>query len=373
MKTFFLIAGEASGDYYGAFLIRELRKRSAINAMGIGGIQMAEAGQDQLFGLESLSVMGLFEGLSELKKIKLIFDQTVTFLERVKVDALILIDFPGFNLKLAKTVCHLGFKIIYYVSPKVWAWNERRVHTIKRSVDMVMSIFPFEIEYFKKWDIPCIYTGNPLAQALDHLQPAPREPGIRIVLMPGSRRSEIKYLLPIFVEAAKRIKDTIAQVTFVIPVADTIDIQNFDRQLKKCCAAVAMPTASISLVKKNRYEIMKSVDFGIIASGTATLEAGILELPMVVVYKVSFVTYQIAKRLVKLSYVGLVNIIAGEEVVPEFIQHKATSQGIAAFVIQVLGSPSAIQEIKFKLRRMKQSLIGKDVKNPADVVLSMVP
>ncbi len=371
----FISAGEASGDLYGAELISALHATGQFECYGIGGEKMKAAGQKQLCGLDDLAVMGIMEGLLQLYRIKDIFDKAVVFMERENIDFFIPIDFPGFNIKLAGEVKAMGKKTIYYISPKVWAWKEKRAVTIKKYVDLMLSIFPFEVDFYKKYQLPCLYTGNPLVERLDLIKSSKNQYGIKegdplVVLMPGSRKFEIKFNLKPMIQSALLIQKRISNVQFIMPVASTMSKEQFELRIDEILQIEGNKELNLKVLQGQSHEVMKVADAGIITSGISTLEAAILKLPMAVVYRLNPITYFIAKVFVRIKSVSLANILAEEEVVPEFLQDRWTPELVAPHIIKLLEDESYLQQVKSRLGKVKQVLTETPAVDPVQSILN---
>ncbi len=318
-----IVTGEASGDLHGANLIRAAREVDpGLAFFGVGGKRMAEAGCEILIPGETLAVMGLVEVLGHFPVIFRAFRRLKRLLTaNSRPDLLILIDFPDFNLRLARVAKRVGVPVLYYVSPQVWAWRRGRVKKIARVVDKLAVIFPFEPEFYRGQDIEVEYVGNPLldeaqvgrereaitgAYGLDPLQPV-------VGLFPGSRRNELKYILETILAAADLLHQRFPGIQFLLPVAPSLEAEEFHRRL----AGRALP---VTVIHDNIYDVANACDAVICVSGTVTLQTALVGTPMAILYQMAPLTYQIGRRLVRLPHVSLANIVAGREVVREFIQ-----------------------------------------------------
>jgi lipid-A-disaccharide synthase len=352
VKRILIIAGEPSGDLHASNLIRELKKLSPeTEIFGTGGDKMKAAGAEIIFHLRDLAVTGLFDVIKTFPKLKKIQKTLLSFLmdSRLrgndssfgvmpaeagihKIDLIILVDYPDFNLRFAKKVHQLGVPVIYYIPPQVWAWRKGRVNFIKKYITKVYCIFKFEGEIYKKAGIPVEFVGHPLLDVVKIEAGRRKEEGgsgeeKTIALLPGSRTSLIKRHLPIMLKAAKLISDKFPNVRFLT-----------------------------SRSPGDALELIAASDAVIVTSGTATLETAILEKPMVIIYKLPLLEYLIAKPLLLLKNIGLVNIVAGRQVVPELIQFKATPKLIAKAMIGILTDKQKYGEIKSNLAAVKNSL-----------------
>lgn len=330
-----IVAGEASGDLYGSLLARALREREpGVRIAGIGGTRMGEAGVSLFADSGDLAVVGLVEIVSHWGAIRKAFGRAAAFLKAERPDLVILIDYPDFNLRLAAKARRAGVPVLYFISPQVWAWRSSRVRTIARRVDRMLVIFPFEEELYRRAGVDVEFVGHPL---LDLLPPPcePREARRRLDLdpdrpllglLPGSRRREIGFHLPILLEAAARLRDSLGELQLVIPLASTLKRTELDPHLE----AARRWRLEVRVMEGPPGEVLSTMDAAVIKSGTATLEAALMGVPMVVVYRTTPVTYLLASLLTHVESVGLVNILAGKRLVPELIQHRCTPERIAA-------------------------------------------
>ena len=374
-KHIYIVAGEASGEAHAARLVSALKKQQpAIYITGIGGEKMRAAGADISIDFAELAVMGLVEVIKRYPKIKGIFNQVVAELRRQPPDLLILVDYPGFNLKLAKQAKKLGIKVLYYISPKIWAWRAGRIEQIKRDVDHMAVLFPFEQEIYENAGVAVTCVGHPLVDAVhtELSQPAAREKfsldkDIRVIgLFPGSRRSEISALLPIMLDAAERIETRHFPVQVVIPQAPGIDAA----YLQQFLAGSAL---RISIIKDDFYEVIKACDAVVAASGTVTLEIALIGVPHFITYRVSPWSYRILKRLVKIPYVGLCNIVTQQPVIKELLQDEVTAVRLEQQLMDLLTHPHRLEHAE-KTRQQVRDALGPSggADNAAELVLRLV-
>lgn len=335
-----IVTGEASGDLHGANLIRAAAKVDpGLSFFGVGGKRMAAAGCDILIPSDELAVMGAVEVLANIRVIARAMQKLRTVLAgESRPDLVILIDYPGFNLRLARHAKAAGIPVLYYISPKVWAWKKGRVNTIARYVDRLAFIFPFEEAYFRGLDLEAVFVGNPL---MDEAQDLPErhdflgrygiETDVPVIgLFPGSRRSEVRYSFNTLVQSARLILRDKPLARFLLPVAPSLDRKIFDELL----AEEDLPVTLIE--DESIYDLAHACNAVICVSGTVTLQTALAETPMAVVYRMSPISFAIARRLVKVPHVSLVNIVAGEEVVKEFLQDEATAENIGAEILRIL-------------------------------------
>jgi lipid-A-disaccharide synthase len=338
-KKIFIIAGEASGDLHGSSLISEIKRLSPDTGfVGMGGPLMVRAGVRSFQDISELSVIGLGEVLSSLEKFKAVFRMLVKKLEDEKPDCVVLIDYPEFNLRFAREAKKRGIPVVYYISPQIWAWRKGRVKTVKRFVDKMLVILGFEKDFYAKYGVAAEFVGHPLLDSVKTLRPRDeflKEHGLdtlkkTVAILPGSRRGEVERNLPVMAEAAEIIKEKLGSgVQFVVA--------KFGGEY-------------------NIYDCMNAADLVLVASGTATLETTILEKPMIIVYRVSFLTWLFGKLLVRIPHIGLVNIVAGEKIVPEFVGFRIDPQKIADEAISILLSPARSEGMKTHLAAIKGKL-----------------
>ncbi|HEX9913135.1 MAG TPA: lipid-A-disaccharide synthase [candidate division Zixibacteria bacterium] len=357
-KNVLIVAGEASGDLHGAGLIRELKKINPdIEYSGIGGVKLKEEGMNLLFRIDKLAFMGFYEVIKNLGLIKELKKKLINHLNQYKPDLVILIDYPGFNLRFAKEVKKRKIPILYYISPQVWAWGKKRVNTIKKLVDRMVVFFPFEEKLYKDAGVKVDFIGHPL---LDLVKPTLskedfrnelqiKENEILIGLLPGSRWQEIEKILPVMVHSGLVLKKRMKNLQIAIGLAPTIDKQKAYDFLKK-------KNFNIQLLEDLTYDLMSHSDLLLATSGTATLESAISCTPLIVLYKTSPLTYLLAKALVKIPHIGMVNIVAGKKIVPEFIQSQAKPEKIAQEMEKILKSKDEYKKIKIELNEVKTRL-----------------
>ena len=370
-----IVAGEASGDIYGADLVREaLLIDPRIHFFGIGGARMREAGVEILVDSAQMAVMGLVEVIRHLGVISASFRKLKNILHSEPPDLLILIDYPGFNLRLARAAHNAGVKVLYYISPKVWAWKAGRIKSIAATVNRMAVIFPFEVPLYEKAGVAATFVGHPLLDLVkagtDREAAATSfglDPSRRIVgLFPGSRRSEIERMLPTILAAAALLRRRFPDLQFVLPLASTVPDSTILPRLD--AAGVAVTTT-----RERIHDLTRACDAVIAVSGTVTLEIALVGTPMVIIYKLSPITYQVAKRLVKVRHIGLCNIVADKTVVRELIQDEANPEGIAAEIAHILSDPSYAGQIREELATIAAMLgSGGASKNVARLTLELM-
>lgn len=353
-----IVAGEASGDIYGADLARETVKLDPnLHFFGIGGERMREAGVETLVDSSEMAVVGLVEVLKHFNVISSAFLKLKKILLNEPPDLLILIDYPGFNLRLAKIAKKAGVKVLYYISPQIWAWRQGRVRKIARLVDHMAVILPFEAPFYERAGVPVTFVGHPMLDmvqvSMERDQAAASfglDPNCQIVgLFPGSRRNEIDRLLPVIIGSAVRLKQRFPGIQFVLPLASTLSADAITPQLVNA-------GLDVIITRERIHDMIRACDAVISVSGTVTLEIALVGTPMVIIYKLSPLTYQLAKRLVKVPNIGLCNIVAGETVVQELIQDQANPERIATEIERLLTDNSYAGSVSGKLRSIWNKL-----------------
>lgn len=350
-----VIAGEASGDLHGAGVVRELLKANPkLDIFGVGGDRMKLEGMNLIYHIRELGFMGFVEVIKHLPFIKVMehtLEQVVKF---KKPDVLVLIDYPGFNLRFARRVRKYGLKVIYYVSPQVWAWHRSRVKKMRNLVDSMLVVFPFEVDFYKKENIPVEFVGHPLLEVLNAGMTRKNfckrydiDPSKKILgLIPGSRRQEIEKIFPVMLRAARRVAAE-EEMEIVVAVAPTLE-ESFFRTL--------FNLDDVHLVKGATYDVMKQSHFAFVTSGTATLETACFGTPMFVLYKTSWLTYFIGRLLITVKNIGLVNIVAGRTIVPEFIQNRVAVGTVAQEAIRLLRNEEGLKAMRTELSTLKKKL-----------------
>ena len=372
-KRVMIIAGEASGDSHGAQVVSAMkRKDGAISFCGIGGPALKAAGVDILIDAKELSVVGITEVLVKLPQVFKSIAVIKESLKNLRPDLLILVDFPDFNLHIATIARKLNVPVLYYISPTVWAWRAGRIHKIKKNVDHMALILPFELAYYTRHNIPATFVGHPILDYYPSGTTAPVErpadQPLTVGLLPGSRHGEIEKNLPEMLAAASQLHNRFPGIRFLLSVAPTIDrawLETYIAPYKKTCR--------IALVEKNVVEIFKNSTLVIAVSGTVTLETAIHCVPMVIVYKVSPVSYKLGQALIRVDHIGIVNIIAGSRIVPELIQDAVTPGNIARTAGAMLDDPQQLAHIREKLASVR-AMLGEPgaAERTADIGLSML-
>ncbi|EPS7422116.1 lipid-A-disaccharide synthase [Acinetobacter baumannii] len=377
-----IVVGEVSGDTLGVKLMRSFREQG-IDAEfeGIGGPQMIAEGFNSYYPMETLSVMGIVEVLKDLKKLFAVRDGLINEWTQHPVDIFIGIDAPDFNLRLSKSIKekNLPIKTVQYVSPSVWAWRQGRVHGIKQSIDLVLCLFPFEKVFYEQYEVPAAFVGHPLAKQLpleNPIQIAKQELGVdenqkHIALLPGSRKGEVERLLPMLLGAANILHTKYPDIQFLIPAINDARKQQIEQGVEQLAPQLK---AKIHILENTDSEskigrmVMNASDIIALASGTATLEAMLMHRPMVTFYKLHWLTYLIAKFLVKIPYYSLPNIIAGKKVIEELIQADATPENLAAEIEKLMNVETAQIQVMQHLTMHKQ-LISGNTEDPVQAIL----
>lgn len=355
MKRVLIIAGETSGDLHGSALMRKIREREPdVSFRGVGGTRMVAEGLDAVRHVRDLNFMGFVEVVRHLPLIRRTMHDLTALLDSWKPDLVILIDYPGFNLKFAPIAKKRGIPVMYYISPQLWAWHESRVELIRKYVDRMVVLFDFEREFYQKHGIRADFVGHPL---LDAVHPDEDRETFRnhigagdlpvVGLLPGSRAQEIRRILPAMSASVKRIIEAVGPVKAVLGCAP---------DLPDAVYTPFLPATGIVPLRGHTYSLMAHADVLVVTSGTATLEAGIAGTPMVIVYRTSPLTYAIGKRLVKIKDIGLINIVAGNRVVPELRQGEVTPERIADKVVRFLRDAPLRAETSSLLSRARATL-----------------
>jgi lipid-A-disaccharide synthase len=353
-----IVAGEASGDLHGGNLVRAMRRIDpGLSFYGVGGKRMQSAGVELLADAADMAVVGLTEVAFKLGTILRVMRRLKASLAERRPDLVILIDYPDFNLPLARAAHKRGIKVLYYISPQVWAWRKGRIATIRRNVDRMVVILPFEEQFYREAGVEVSFVGHPLLDEVRTRYPRAealkrfglKEQAITVALLPGSRRSEVSVLLPEMLRACLILQEKISPLQFLLPLAGTLDpafVRDIIRQFP----------LRIGVIPDEIYDVVSVSDAAVVASGTATLETALLETPMVVVYKVSALSYAVGKRFISVDHISLVNLIAGRAVVPELIQADANPERIAAEIRQIVTRRGRVREMKAALAEIRGKL-----------------
>jgi lipid-A-disaccharide synthase len=373
-KRIMLVVGEASGDLHGAHLVRSLYQRDpSLEIFGVAGEFLKVEGLRVIFDMARLTGMGLSELKDNLWSLWEAYRSLRRVLKREKPNLLILIDFPEFNLRLARLAKQLQIPVLYYISPQIWAWRRGRIREIARFVDRMAVVFPFEVPLYEREGVPVTFVGHPL---LDVVRPTERREttlkryGLNpawqtIALLPGSRRREVEYHLAPMLDGAQQLSSRM-KVQFILARASTVE----RREIEKTIGKASVP---IVIVEDDTYNVLNAADLAWLASGTATLEAALLQKPMVIVYRMAWFTYLLARLLVSVNHVGMVNILAGERIVPELIQGEFTSDRILRESEKILLDGALRAQTIQKLANVRQTLGTPGAANRvADIAFSLI-
>jgi lipid-A-disaccharide synthase len=350
MSCIFLVAGEISGDAHGAHLVSALKQQSPdIQLEGLGGPKMEKAGMELHHDLASRGIMGYVEVIKSLGFIRSVFNDTLDRFRHSPPDVLVLIDYPGFNIRLAKKAHEMGIKVVYYISPQVWAWKKGRIHTLKQCVDKMLVILPFEKQIYDDVGLDCTFVGHPLLESIDEnpVKGTYAHHEMLIGLLPGSREQEIRLLMPVMLDLAREIQKEYPGAQFITPCVDE------ERAEQIVHLAGSFP---LEIVQDQFYEILSAARFALVASGTATVEATLFEVPMAVLYKMNTVTYWLARLLVDVDAISLVNILAQKHIVPEFVQSEASVENILPIAKTLIADTEERNTMVQSLGNMKQQL-----------------
>lgn len=356
-----IVAGEASGDLHGANLARALTRLAPESSIcGMGGTAMAEAGVEILYDAARMAVVGLIEVISHFSDIRAARLSLLTELRDNRPDLLILIDYPGFNLMLAEQAKKLDIPVFYYISPQVWAWHASRVKKIRRLVERMAVILPFEQEFYRRKGMTVDFVGHPLLDSVtnnlsrsEFLEQYHIPANATVVgLLPGSRKKEIANLLPVYLETAKHLAEGHDELVFLLPLAPSLSRADLDANGLADCMV------QVKVIESDRYEMMAACDAVIAASGTVTLELAILNIPMIVAYRTSPLTCWLARKLVDVKYMSLVNLVADREVVPELLQEEVTAASLADQIAPLLFAPKVIETMRQGLAEVRERLGG---------------
>ena len=357
-KSVLIIAGEASGDLHGHNLVKAIRRiDSKIEFIGIGGKRMENVGVKLVTSSSEIAVVGFTEIFTKIFNIITAGIKIKKILKYNKPNLVILIDYPDFNLHIAGYAKKIGIPVMYYISPQIWAWRRGRVNKIKKRVDRMVVILPFEKDFYKNSGVKVDYVGHPV---IDEIPKSIDKKKIKkyldaegyfpiLGILPGSRKEEIKNILPVMLNALDILRKDYKKIKSYLPLADTIDRGYVEKFIKD--------SSLVNIVSnKDIYNVLSICDLAFVTSGTATLETAIMEVPMVVAYKGSFLSFLIAKSLVKVSYISLVNLIAGRRVVPELIQNELTSKNLVKEALKIINNGELKENIKVGLRKVRSSL-----------------
>ena len=381
-KCVMIIAGETSGDHHGAKLVRAIRaKNKNIFFCGIGGQALKDAGARIVVDISKIASIGITEVISKIPALFMAFTIAKRLIKTLRPDLIILIDYPEFNFKIAAVSKKFKIPVLYYISPQIWAWRSGRIKMIKKLVDHMAVIFPFEKDYYSRRNVPVTFVGHPLLD--DNL--IQKTPGlikcagpsntelskngcIVIGLLPGSRYSELARHLPVMINAAELLKKRLEKVKFIISIAPSVEKEYVKAAIKRQSATVDFELETGCVDK-----VFERSDFVVTASGTVTLQAAIAGIPMVIIYKVSGLSYWLGRALIQVKNVGIVNLIAGKSIVPELLQSKASAENIADEVSKMLSNPLRLENLKNELVGLRDMLGGEGAsESVAQIAINML-
>ncbi len=372
-----VVAGEKSGDLHASRIIASLKELSpSMEIFGVGGELMLRSGAEILTDITGMAVVGFAEVLRNYLKFRRLFRHLVEVAKERKPDAVLLIDYPGFNLRLGPALKSLGIEVVYFVSPQVWAWGRNRVEDMRKFIDKMIVVFDFEVPIYRDAGIDVVFVGHPLADALNPTMSRdefreevgiPRESKV-VALLPGSRFHEVSRHVPLMGKAAEIIREEVRGTEFVLPAASEKLAGECERLLRG-----HRITVPITVLRNSVYEAVSASDAAIVSSGTATLETGCLGTPLVVIYKVSPLTYLIARRLVTISNIGLINIVAGKTIAPEFVQNRARPRAIADEIVKFLTDSKLHEDVRRQLSAVRAKLGSPGApQRAAQVILDLI-
>ena len=373
MKRVMVIAGEMSGDQHAARLVRDLKAmRSDVEFFGIGGDSLRREGVRTVVDARDMAVVGFFEVLARFPFFRRVFRKMKDLLAAEKPDALLLVDYPGFNLRLAAEAHALGIPVLYYVSPQVWAWHRSRIPKMAKILDLLMVIFPFEVDVFRGTGLKTVFVGHPLVESVKRTLAAPT-PALpwpagekRVAILPGSRQQEIERVLPPMLDAARELRQRDSAMAFLIPAASADIAARIEAQL---AARPAAERESIGVVTGQMREVARQARAAMVCSGTATVETALLKCPMIVVYRTTALTYWFGKQVIQVKWLGMVNLIANRTLCPEFIQGAARPDAMADALEPLIADTPARKTQLEGLAEVEKALAGEgDVKSAGRLV-----
>jgi len=359
LKKILIVCGEASGDLHAAELVKAIKDiYPSVRFTGLGGKKLKAEGVELYYDLTKLAVIGFWEVLRHIKTFKKIFRRVLDEATKDKPDLAVLVDYPGFNLRLAEKLHEMGIPVIYYISPQVWAWGKNRMKSIKKNIDRMVVLFPFEEKLYQQNNMPVSFVGHPLLDVVKANEPrssflakqglSPDK--LTISLLPGSREKEVNSLLPVMLKSCQEINEYFyGRAQFLILRSPTVKKELFDQAL----IGLKIP---LKVISDATYDSIAASDFCLVCSGTATLETGILSTPMVILYKVNFLTWAFIRMMIKIPYIGLVNVVKERKVCEEFIQFQCNPRDICDYLIPVLQDKDRLSRLKLDLLDIRQKL-----------------
>ncbi len=373
-KNVLVIAGEISGDMHAARVIESLRERtSEVEYWGIGGDELRAAGVEIQYDVRDMAVLGLWEVIKRYAFFRRVFHDMLARLDERKPDAVLLVDYPGFNLRFAREAHRRGVKVLYYICPQVWAWHRSRIHRMAKLVDRLMVIFPFEVDVFSGTGLRVDFVGHPLVNtARRALQESPTplpwdgDEAHRVAMLPGSRRQEMERILPPMIETACRMEQERPGASFLVAAPS----ERMAEMARDIMGRTPQRPAHLTVVTGNTRQVLRQARAAMVASGTATLETALMGCPLIVVYRTAALTYWFGKRLIRVPYLGMVNIVAGRALCPEFLQHEADPEAMAKAVLALLDDSPARAAMLEGLREVTRALGEEDsAEKTASIVL----
>ncbi len=367
-----IVAGEASGDLHAARMLEEIRRSyPSVQSFGLGGPELRSAGMDVIADSSDISVVGIVEAFKVIPRARQIFRQLLEEVDRRKPVSAVLVDFPEFNLRLARALRKRGVKIVYYISPQIWAWRRRRVRTIAKVIDVMLVVLPFEVDFYRQHEVEAIHVGHPLVDEVPSLvqvwdqSSTPDDPK-RIALLPGSRSSEIRSNLPVMLQAAEEMARHMSIEVAVIK-ASSIPLSTIKGFLEGC-------PLSVKIVSEARFDELAGSHLALCASGTAALEVGLLTTPMIVVYRVHSWTFLLGRLLVRLPYISLVNLVLSRVAVPELLQNQAVPKRISDEATAILADRDRIDRMRRDLSELRARLgeSGASARAAAQVIRTLI-
>ncbi len=356
-KRLLISCGEASGDTYAGDLVAELRQRVPVSGFGLGGDRLEMQGFQLVAHIRELAVAGILEVVVHLRRLRRILDAVIREIDRNPPDLGVIVDYPGINLRIAKALKRRGIPVVYYVSPQFWAWRKGRTRAIRNNVEKVLCIFPFEQAFFAEWGVSATYVGHPLvdlvkqpedpAGFIEGIGLSPQKP--LVAILPGSRPGELHFNLPPLAESVRRLRAARPELQFVAAAAPALD----PNELRK-----GLADASVPVVSNRTQAAIAAADLALVASGTATVEAALLDTPMVVVYRINRLSYLLGRPLVEVPHYAMVNLIAERRFVPELIQGEFTPDNVVRHSLALLDDPARTREMRAGLADVRKRLGG---------------
>lgn len=363
MKKIFIIAGERSGDMHAAFLMDKILEREPDTMFyGIGGKEMEKRSLKSLVPLEDFSVVGFFEVAKKISFFQKVLKQCKNLLDSEKFDVFIPVDFPGFNIRLAKYARSKAIPVAYYIAPQLWAWGQNRAKELSQSIDKLLVVFPFEVDFFKKYGIDCEFVGHPLLERIKSIKTQQRQK--KIAILPGSRKQELQAHLPLLEGIDREIKRQLPEYRIALAKSPLINQDYFAKISKR------FPDWEFS---EDSNKLMQESSFGIIKTGTSNLEAALCALPFLMFYKTSFISYLLGKKLINLDYISIVNILSGKKVVSEYIQKDINPKKIACELLELVNNQEKCAEMQKDFLKIRDMLGKRNASQAAaEIILNFI-